>query len=164
MNALEKAVVDAAITVYAPEAEAKWCGPEERALERAVLSLLAERQQRERFVPVERVWVARTWADVREGDVVRPPGVESATSLAVKVGPVNHWHAAPGTRAVPLEWASIPVTLRDLAGNGQEFAPANGMNPAAAVEISVTNEELAAIEACGGWAARIKSIENPERT
>lgn len=117
---------------------------------------------------IDHVWIERAWRDVREGDVIRPPGLAGHEAEAVTIGATQHWHVAPDANQYrpnesPMEWASIPVTLRKL-GTGEGYAPPNGMNPNAAVEIRVTRGELAAIEACGGWQSRVKVINNEEGT
>lgn len=113
---------------------------------------------------IDHVWIERMWRDVREGDVIRPPGQTGHEAEAVTIGAMQHWHAAPDANEYrpnesPMEWASIPVTLRKL-DTGEGYAPPNGMNPDAAVEIRVTRGELAAIEACGGWGQRVGVIDD----
>ena len=130
--------------------------------------------------PVEHwTWVERTWADVRQGDIIRPPGQtdETHTAIVAQIGPVNRWHASPNANQYwpnesPMEWSARRVTLTPLQSElaiaaGHEarkpdFTPEHGMRPDAAVEIKVTNEELAAIEACGGWSARVAVLESDE--
>lgn len=114
------------------------------------------------------VWVLRTWVDVREGDIIRPPGQTDETHAAIveKIGPVNHWHAAPNASQYrpnesPMEWSAMRVTLADLNAD-RSFTPEYGMRPDAGVEIKVTREELAAIEACGGWSNRVRVLESNE--
>lgn len=119
----------------------------------------------------EMIWVERTWIDVLEGDIVRPPSSwpgamkdETHAAIVAEVGPVNHWHASPNANEYrpnesPLEWSAIRVTLKPLDGR-PTFSPEHGMKPDAGVEIKVTRAELAAIEACGGWANRIGVLES----
>lgn len=128
------------------------------------VGITVESDERARFVPVEQIWVERRWRDVREGDVIRPPGQAGHEAEVVTLGATQHWHAAPDANQYspnqsPMEWASIPVTLEPLAG-GAAFTPANGMNPDAPVQIRVTRDELAAIEACGGWGQRVGVIDD----
>lgn len=117
----------------------------------------------------ETLWVPRTWIDVREGDIVRPPGqgFERHAAIVAEIGPVTSWHAAPNASQYrpnesPLEWSARRVTLIPLTGGGekeQPFTPEHGMKPDAGVEIKVTREELNAIEALGGWNERIGVYE-----
>lgn len=104
------------------------------------------------------VWVERTWRDVREGDAVRVPGNPASAATATRVGPVNHWHAAPDASQYrpndsPMEWAGINVTL--TLPDGTTNTPPYGMNPDAPVEIHTTRREVGAIELLGGWSARV---------
>lgn len=122
----------------------------------------------------EMIWVARTWIDVRQGDIIRPPGQhdEQYAAIVEAVGPVNHWHASPNANEFrpnesPLEWSAIRVTLRSLARPGDEsgalgaaFTPEHGMKPDAGVEIKVTRAELAAIETLGGWENRVGVMDS----
>lgn len=118
-------------------------------------------------------WVERTWIDVRQGDTVRMPGMQSS-AVVTRCGPVNHWHVndvppagmsdeqrerfARDVQFHPenhrAEWSSIPVTLE--VGSGQTYTPDHGMRPDAPVEILTTAGELAAIEALGGWHNRLR--------
>lgn len=119
----------------------------------------------------EFVWVERTWADVREGDVIRPAGQTDETHAArvVTIGPVNRWHAAPGASQYrpnesPMEWSARAVTLAPILVNAGRASsvthtPQHGMRPDAAVDIKVTRGELAAIEALGGWRNRIEAAQ-----
>jgi len=115
--------------------------------------------------PDEFIWVARTWVDVREGDIVRPVQPpsrrddEQHAAIVTEIGPVNHWHAAPNASQYrpnesPLEWSARRVTMESLDG-GRTLTPEHGMKPDAGVDIKVTRAELAAIEACGGWSERV---------
>lgn len=136
------------------------------SIEAALMTLGIEVEQ-EPAIDDEMIWVVRTWLDVREGDIVRPPGAFDYAAVASNIGPVNHWHAAPNASQYapnesPAEWSSINVTLQPLAKPGDEngtlgipYIPARGMRPDAGVEIRVTRAELAAIEACGGWHNRV---------
>jgi hypothetical protein len=117
-----------------------------------------------RFRPVEYVWVERTWSDVRQGDVVRPPGMQAHEAIVTGIGPVCAWHADPNSHPrwpTPMEWQARPVAMVPL-GKGEEsaFTPVNGVNPDAGVEIRVTRGELAAIEALGGWKERVALNES----
>ena len=128
------------------------------------------------------VWVRRTWADVRRGDVVRMPGQE-ATAAEVMELITLPWHVndippaqlpyepdhayaervkafnkdvqyRPNEHAG--EWTARPVTLRPLAADD----PATrhripNVNPAAPVEIRCTQVGLDAIELLGGWSQRV---------
>lgn len=114
----------------------------------------------------EMTWVARTWVDVRQGDIIRPLGQTDETHAAIvaEIGPVNHWHAAPNANEYrpnesPLEWSARRVTLEPLGG-GSAFTPEHGMKPDAGVEIKVTHAELAAIEALGGWENRVGVMDS----
>lgn len=170
MNELEKAVVDAALNVHAGLAGVfpPGAGSAQRDLWEACNALLTERKPR--FTAVEYVWVRRTWRDVRQNYTIAPVAadglrLEQHAAWVIKIGPVNHWHAAPDANPYrpnesPMEWSSIPVTLR--ATDGQDFTPANGMNPDAAVDIKITKRELAVIETLGGWENRIEIIEERE--
>lgn len=115
---------------------------------------------------VEHVWAARTWRDVRQWDVVRPPGQPEREATVTKLpnGLINHWHtdlASNPRWPAPMTHDSIPVTLQPL-GQGEEsaFTPPNGASPGLAVEIRVTRGELAAIEALGGWQNRVAINES----
>lgn len=117
----------------------------------------------------EYVWIERTWADVRQHDVIRPAGqaTDEHAAEVIEIGPANRWHAAPGASQYwpnesPLEWSARRVTMLPLRRQGdagaQPFTPEHGMRPDAAVEIRVTRGELAAIEALGGWENRVSTI------
>jgi hypothetical protein len=128
----------------------------------AVAALLAEQRQQQAVL-----WVERTWMDVRVGDIIRPPGQSAHEATVIACGPVNHWHAAPNASQYrpnesPAEWSSIRVVLNRARADGTQepFEPQYGMKPDAAVEIQVTRQELAAIEACGGWANRIGVLDS----
>jgi hypothetical protein len=106
-------------------------------------------------------WVPRTWADVRQGDIIRPPNAGAYRAVVTALGPVNHWHAAPGAdqyrpNESPLEWSAIPVTLQPE--QGPPYTPEHGMRPDAGVEILMTPAELRAIELLGGWSERVASF------
>lgn len=145
-----------------------------RVLLSAFDSLGIEIEEPAHFRPVEYVWIERTWVDVREGDVIRPAGqaTDEHAAEVVKIGPVNHWHAAPGASQYrpnesPLEWSARAVTLLPLKAPGGDadastFTPPHGMRPDAPVDIRVTRGELAAIEACGGWKNRIGIISEAQ--
>ncbi len=93
-------------------------------------------------------WPAATWADVRQGDVVR--ATEGAKEgMIVKIGPVST-RAQSGARFRHVELLSI---------EGHRAVPPHGMNPAATVQIRVTRRELAAIELLGGWANRVSAAQ-----
>jgi hypothetical protein len=107
-------------------------------------------------------WVPRTWADVRQGDVIRPPGAGAYRAVVTALGPVNHWHAHPSANQYrpdesPLEWSAIPVTLQPE--QGPPYTPEHGMRPDAGVEILMTPAELRAVELLGGWGHRIEVCE-----
>ncbi len=97
-------------------------------------------------------WVERTWADVVDGDTVRPPG----TDLSFMVnGPVIRapWHVHPAANEyrpneMPAEWSEIRV--RFVGDPELRF-----MRPDAPVEILLAPSELAAIEALG-WENRVR--------
>lgn len=128
------------------------------AIESALASLGIE------VFDVECVWVERTWSDVRQGDVVRPPGVEQHEATVTAIGPVCAWHVNPDSHPrwpTPMEWQARAVTMIPL-GKGEEsaFTPPNGVDPGASVEIGVTRGELAAIEMLGGWKERVAINES----
>ncbi len=94
----------------------------------------------------EFTWPTATWADVREGDVVRA-GEGAKEGMVVKIGPVST-RAQSEARFRHVELISI---------EGHRAVPPHGMNPQAAVQIRVTRRELAAIELLGGWANRVSA-------
>lgn len=128
------------------------------------------------------IWVLRTWADVRRGDVARMPG-QDATAAEVmelvtlgwhvndrppaqKQGEPDHAYAErvkafnkdvqyrPNHHAG--EWSARPVTLRPLAaGDPAARHRIPNVNPAAPVEIRCTQVGLDAIELLGGWSRRV---------
>ncbi len=100
-------------------------------------------------------WVLRTWADVRVGDVVRPPGTDLRFTVAVAAHAPWHVHPAANQyrpNEMPAEWSEVRVRFHeeDSASGGQLRL----MNPAAAVEILLAPGEVAAIEALG-WENRL---------
>lgn len=119
-------------------------------------------------------WILRTWVDVRRGDVVRMPGQEATASEVVELTTLN-WHVndIPPKGSTPEqaeqfardvqyrpnehagEWTARPVTLRPLgAGDPGARHRIPNVNPAAPVEIRLTQAEVDAIELLGGWAMR----------
>lgn len=113
-------------------------------------------------------WVERTWVDVRQGDIVRPPGVEGADAKVTAIGPVVPWGVNdiqpldayqqrdiqynPGRYAGT--YAVRKATLKALAD--QASAPmTRDMKPDAPVEIEMTASEVRAIELLGGWQNRV---------
>lgn len=122
------------------------------------------------------LWVLRTWADVRRGDVVRMPG-QDATAAEVMELTTLQWHVndiPPAgmtseqldrfSRALQYrpnehagEWTARPVTLRPLAADDPAVRHRiPNVNPAAPVEIRLTQMEIDAIELLGGWAHRVQ--------
>jgi hypothetical protein len=134
------------------------------------------------------IWVLRTWADVRRGDVVRMPGQEATAAEVMELvtlgwhvndrppaqnqGEPDHAYAErvkafngdvqyrPNEHAG--EWTARPVTLRPLAADD----PATrhripNVNPGAPVEIRCTQVELDAIELLGGWSQRVAVTGTP---
>jgi hypothetical protein len=174
MKELESNVIDAAIAQYTnPPTDGSVMLT---ALEIAVGALLAERAHLSDVCTCPRdekaycaarecrggddvpQWVARTWADVRQGDIIRPPNAAAYRAVVTALGPVNHWHAAPDANAYvpnesPLEWSAIPVTLQPE--QGPPYTPEHGMRPGAGVEILMTPTELRAVELLGGWSERV---------
>lgn len=132
--------------------------------------------------PAPDIWVLRTWADVRRGDVVRMPGQDATAAEVMELvtlgwhvndrppaqnqGEPDHVYAErvkafnkdvqyrPNEHAG--EWTARPVTLRPLAADdpaARHRIP--NVNPGAPVEIRGTQVELDAIELLGGWSQRM---------
>jgi hypothetical protein len=149
--------------------------------DRALLAFLAALDIEITDGPEPHIWVLRTWADVRVGDVVRMP-CQDATAAEVMELITLPWHVndIPPAR-LPYEsdhdyakrvkafdkdvqyrpnehageWTARPVTLRPLAADD----PATrhripNVNPGAPVEIRCVQVELDAIELLGGWSQR----------
>ncbi len=102
-------------------------------------------------------WVERTWWDVVEGDVVRPPG----TDLRFVVAHASRapWHVHPAANEyrpneMPAEWTDIRVRFQD----GDAVSELRSMRPDAPVEIMLDAEELAAIETLG-WENRVRMAD-----
>lgn len=135
----------------------------------------SERNPRACPLGCSHIWVLRTWADVRRGDVVRMPGQEATAAEVMELVTLG-WHVndIPPENATPEqaerfardvqyrpnehagEWTARPVTLRPLAADD----PATrhripNVNPGAPVEIRCTQVELDAIELLGGWSQRV---------
>jgi hypothetical protein len=112
-----------------------------------------------RALETERLdWVPRTWQDVRQGDTVRLPGTEHTAYVesAVHVP----WHVKPGTRATPLEWQVIRVTLVPFTQHDAldlRNTKPYGMDPAGEVEILLAPSEARVIEALG-WENRMEVV------
>lgn len=114
-------------------------------------------------------WVTRTWVDVREGDVIRPPGIDGAEAKVAAIGPVVAWGV---NDLQPLD----AYQQRDIQYNPAKYAGSYAvrratfgdppitreMKPGAPVDIRVSLAEAKAIEALGGWAERVAAIDNPE--
>lgn len=123
-------------------------------------------------------WVTRTWVDVREGDVIRPPGVEGADARVAAIGPVVAWgvddlqpldaYQQRDIQYNPAKYAGSYAVRRatffSVGENAKTVDPpiTREMKPDAAVDIRVTAAELKAIEALGGWGNRVAVIDNPE--
>jgi hypothetical protein len=137
----------------------------EQRYRRALLAALTEIDIEIEGITDAPRWELRTWADVRAGDFVRPPGVEAATAEVLSIGPVLEWHVDD---AQPLD----DFQRRDIQYNPGRYAGAysvrhvtmrglntdpmtRDMRPEAPVEIHTTAAELRAIELLGGWAARV---------
>jgi hypothetical protein len=125
--------------------------------------------------PAPDMWVLRTWADVRRGDVVRMPGQEATAAEVMELATLG-WHVndIPPANATPEqaaafardvqyrpnehagEWTARPVTLRPLAADDPAIRHRiPNVNPGAPVEIRCTQAELDAIELLGGWSQRV---------
>lgn len=138
--------------------------------------------------PAPDIWVLRTWADVRRGDVVRMPGQDATAAEVMELitlpwhvndrppaqnqGEPDHAYAErvkafardvqyrPNEHAG--EWTARPVTLRPLAAAdpaARHRIP--NVNPGAPVEIRCTQVEVDAIELLGGWAQRTAVTGTP---
>ncbi len=123
-------------------------------------------------------WVTRTWADVREGDVIRPPGVEGADARVAAIGPIVAWgvddlqpldaYQQRDIQYNPSKYAGTYAVRRATFVRVDEHARTvdppitREMKPDADVDIRVTLAELKAIEALGGWAERVAIIDNQE--
>ena len=151
--------------------------------DRALLAFLAALDVEIADESAPYLWTARTWVDVRRGDVVRMPGQEATAAEVMELATLG-WHVndrppaqkegesdeayakrvdafnrdvqyRPNEHAG--EWTARPVTLRPLAADD----PATrhripNVNPSAPVEIRLTQVEVDAIELLGGWAMRVQ--------
>jgi hypothetical protein len=116
------------------------------------------------------LWVLRTWADVRAGDFVRPPGVEEATAEVLSIGPVLEWHVNDAQPLNDFQRRDIQYnpgryagaySVRHVTMRGLNTEPmTRDMRPEAPVEIHTTAAELRAIELLGGWSARLDLPDN----
>jgi hypothetical protein len=110
----------------------------------------------------EMIWVERVWRDVRNGDLVRPPG----TTLAFMVhsAATNVWHvdpASPVYSPTALEHSKTRVVFVDEAvGDDFGLSSPREMNPGASVEIWFSRREAETLDALGplGWPNRISTL------
>lgn len=112
-------------------------------------------------------WVERTWVDVRQGDIVRPPGIEGADAKVTAIGPVVAWGVNdiqpldayqqrdiqynPGRYAGT--YAVRKATLLPVSDDVHSMT--RDMKPDAPVEIEMTASEVRDIELLGGWHNRV---------
>lgn len=134
-------------------------GPEDDGALRAEL---AATKQAEQDVLL---WVTRTWADVRTGDMVRMPGTENTAHVQHAVH--QYWHTDPRTGTSkfnppqPLEWSCVHVVLADRADQSLRRPLGEwDMDPAKPIEIQVSATELDAMTLLAGdkekaWTDRI---------
>jgi len=142
--------------------------PDEVVLSDRALLAFAEALGIEVVQVVEAIWVRATIADVIKGDVIRPEGSDvSAAGTVTFVGPVLTWHVDDvrgGTNAQYrpgdhlLTRTCRKITIEPLAG-GSPITPADGMLADFPIEIRTDAAGWRAIEACGGWSARV-AIKN----
>lgn len=101
------------------------------------------------------LWIARTWADVVEGDLVRPPGHADKAARVVRVGPALKWHVDPAGNPRwprPLPRVRRAIVLDPDPGP----AVADGVNPDAPIEIAMTEREVRVMNMLGGWPGRLR--------
>jgi hypothetical protein len=118
----------------------------------AVRALLSFRNEQEQAREQEQkqhefVWVTRTWRDVRSGDAVRMPGREE--QAFVRSAQLQPWHVDPRSSEyspTPLRYEVMRVAL--------DIGVTYDMDPAKAVEICMTRDEVAAVELIG-WENRV---------
>jgi len=142
----------------------------------SALDELTSYQRSAGYIVAPHIWVLRTWADVRRGDVVRMPGQEATAAEVMELTTLS-WHVndIPPEGMTPEEaerfardvqyrpnehageWTARSVTLRPLSADdpaARHRIP--NVNPAAPVEIRLTQAEVDAIELLGGWAQRVQ--------
>ncbi len=155
MNELERRVLEAAERWALAPAGSQEEDSAGSDLYRCVLALRAADGATTAFT-----WVTRTWADVRQGDTVRMPGTEQTTTVfdrywPAEKGRAGSWHMVTGEKhwddrlVQPGECCVVIVS----PSSGARF-----MNPAAPVEIMMTDEELEAIQLLGSWDERVKVV------
>lgn len=105
----------------------------------------------------ELIWVERTWADVRRGDMVKLPGSEAAPAFVVDAKR-QAWHVDPRTGTSgsnpprPMEWECVRVTLADRAPTPDQPIRQLGswdMDPAKPVLLELAQSEVDALDAAG---------------
>ncbi len=165
MNELERRVVEAAERWALAPTGSQEEDSAESDLYRCVLALRAADGATSTVT-----WVTRTWADVRQGDTVRMPGTEQTTTVFDRYWPpvsasgvsaglrprfAGSWHMVAGEkhwddRVVRPGECCVVIVSAD--------ATPRFMNPAAPVEIMMTDEELEAIQLLGSWDERVKVV------
>lgn len=142
----ERAVIDAALAAVATYRGS----PMNRDTNQAMFDVLTARVDcLDALVKrdAEWVWVKRLWRDVRQGDIIRPVGMPAH---AARVEAIER-HTRTVRRVTLLPGCDDTTAVRDPFTRDVS-------NPDGAIEIHLTRGEVAAIEALGGWSARMGVI------
>lgn len=136
----ERAVIDAALALAARY------GDPDYPIEDAFLGACAKLRTLIKR-DAQWVWVERTWRDVRQGDIIRPVGMPAH---AARVEAIER-HTRTVRRVTLFPGCDETTAVRDSFTRDVS-------NPDGAIEIHLTRGEIAAIEALGGWSARMGVI------
>jgi ketosteroid isomerase-like protein len=140
----ERLVIDAALAL-----DEAWATPQ-ASVNDALAALISVTRDLTRLVrrDAEWVWVKRPWRDVRQGDVIRPVGMPAHAARVESIA--RHTRAVRRVTMQPWDTSAYA----DPENQPAQFTR-DVNNPDGEIEIHLTRGELAAVEALGGWSARI---------